>query len=72
MSNNIGNIERGVRIAAGGLLMASAMGFYGQEYMYGWGWLGLIPFLTDVSGWCPLYSLIGIDTRQYRWLDTNV
>ena len=50
MSNNIGNIERGVRIAAGGLLMASAMGFYGQEYMYGWGWLGLIPFLTGVSG----------------------
>ena len=27
-----------------------------------WGWIGLIPFLTGVSGFCPLYTLLGIST----------
>ena len=29
-----------------------------------WGWLGLIPFFTAVTGWCPLYQLLGINTRK--------
>lgn len=27
-----------------------------------WGWLGLIPLGTAAMGWCPLYSLLGINT----------
>jgi hypothetical protein len=27
-----------------------------------WGWLGIIPLLTAVMGWCPLYQLFGIST----------
>ncbi len=27
-----------------------------------WGWLGLIPLLTAVVSFCPLYRLIGINT----------
>lgn len=27
-----------------------------------WGWLGLIPLGTALVGWCPLYSLLGINT----------
>jgi len=27
-----------------------------------WGWLGLLPVLTGVSGLCPLYTVLGIST----------
>ena len=27
-----------------------------------WGYLGLIPFVTGLTGNCPLYSLLGINT----------
>lgn len=27
-----------------------------------WGWLGLIPLATAVLGWCPLYTVFGINT----------
>lgn len=26
--------------------------------------LGFLPLLTGVVGWCPLYTLLGIDTRS--------
>jgi hypothetical protein len=58
MTRNIGNIERLVRIA-GGLILAglAATGTVGA-----WAWLGLIPLATGLSGWCPPYSLLGINT----------
>jgi hypothetical protein len=27
-----------------------------------WGWLGIIPLLTGVVRFCPLYSLVGLNT----------
>ena len=27
-----------------------------------WGWLGVIPLLTGVVRFCPLYSLVGMNT----------
>jgi len=58
MSQNIGNIERLVRILAGLILTGlAATGFVGA-----WGWLGLVPLATGLSGWCPPYSLLGINT----------
>lgn len=62
MTKNIGGIERIVRIVAGLILIAlAATGTVGL-----WGWLGLVPMATGLIGWCPPYSLLGINTCQNR------
>ncbi len=58
MTRNIGGIERILRIVAGLVLIAlAATGTVGW-----WGWLGAVPLATGLSGWCPPYSLLGINT----------
>jgi hypothetical protein len=27
-----------------------------------WGWIGIVPLVTAVVGWCPPYALLGINT----------
>lgn len=27
-----------------------------------WGWLGVLPLFTAAIGWCPAYTLLGINT----------
>ncbi|WP_353237317.1 DUF2892 domain-containing protein [Limnohabitans sp.] len=62
MTQNIGNIERIVRIVGGLVLIAlAAAGTVGV-----WGWLGLVPLATGLSGWCPPYSLLGINTCKNK------
>jgi Protein of unknown function (DUF2892) len=62
MTNNIGGAERIVRIVAGLILVALAA--TGQVGL--WGWLGLVPLATGLVGWCPPYSLLGINTCKNR------
>ena len=55
---NIHPIERAVRVVVGlGLL---SLVFFGPKTL--WGLVGLVPLLTGLSGWCPPYSLLGINT----------
>lgn len=58
MTRNIHNIERAVRIIAG--LIIVSLVFIGPQS--NWGWLGLIPLATGLTGWCPPYSMLGIST----------
>lgn len=58
MSKNEGNLDRIARIAAGvGLIALAATGTVGA-----WGWIGVVPLATGAMGWCPLYSVLGINT----------
>jgi O-antigen ligase len=62
MTQNIGNIERIIRIVGGLVLIAlAATGTVGV-----WGWLGLVPLATGLVGWCPPYSLLGINTCKNK------
>ena len=62
MTQNIGNIERIIRIVGGLVLIAlTATGTVGV-----WGWLGLMPLATGLVGWCPPYSLLGINTCKNK------
>ncbi len=62
MTKNIGGIERIVRIVGGLVLIAlAATGTVGV-----WGWLGLVPLATGLAGWCPPYSLLGINTCKNK------
>ncbi len=57
-SRNEHHTDRMLRIAlgCGGVALAVA----GPQTP--WGWLGLIPLVTGLGGWCPLYRLFGVRT----------
>lgn len=55
---NMGTIDRGLRIVVGVVLLALV--FVGPQTL--WGLLGIVPLATSVSGWCPAYSLLGMNT----------
>ena len=65
MKVNIHWIERLLRIVIGGGLIAWALGLLG---MFGigvgpvWAWIGVVPLLTGLIGWCPPYALLGFST----------
>lgn len=58
MRENIGSTDRAVRIIVGlgllGLIFFEPVGW--------WGLIGLVPFLTGIIRYCPLYSLIGLNS----------
>lgn len=57
---NIGKSERMIRGVVGVLFMAlAATGVIGT-----WGWIGVVPLVTAAFGWCPPYSLLGINTNK--------
>ncbi|MCW8933388.1 MAG: DUF2892 domain-containing protein [Gammaproteobacteria bacterium] len=58
MMCNVGGIDRILRVIIG--LAVLSLVFIGPQTP--WGWLGLIPLLTGVFSFCPLYSLIGVKT----------
>jgi Protein of unknown function (DUF2892) len=62
MTTNIGSMERILRIVIGLVLIGLAA--TGQVGV--WGWIGLVPLATGLIGWCPPYSLLGINTCKNR------
>jgi hypothetical protein len=62
MTFNVGLIDRGLRMVAGLALIAAALGLYGPAYQSIWGWIGVVPVVTALIGWCPLYTVLGIKT----------
>ena len=57
MNRNIGSADKVVRVAVGGVILGA--GIYLKSW---WGAIGLIPIVTALVGWCPAYSLIGMQT----------
>jgi hypothetical protein len=55
---NVGSVDRVLRATLG--LAVLSLAFVGPQTP--WGYLGLIPLFTATIGWCPLYSLFGINT----------
>jgi Protein of unknown function (DUF2892) len=62
MTVNVGTIDRALRIFVGLALVAWALGYIPSIAPSAWGWVGLVPLLTGLVGYCPAYSLIGYDT----------
>lgn len=55
---NLGPIDRVIRIVVGLALLAIV--FVGPQTP--WGYLGLVPLLTGVVGFCPAYCPLGLST----------
>ncbi|CAK7046879.1 YgaP family membrane protein [Saezia sanguinis] len=63
---NLGLTDRVVRIAVGLLLIALAVA--GQ--IGWWGWLGLLPLVMGIIGFCPVYLWLGINTCKKQPQDS--
>ncbi len=62
MKQNVGGIDRTVRIVAGlALIGLAATGTVGV-----WGWIGVVPLATGLVGWCPPYALFGWNTCSVK------
>lgn len=57
MEINVGSTERLLRIIVGVVIIG--LGFYFQSW---WGVVGLIPLLTGLFRFCPLYKMLGMNT----------
>lgn len=62
MLKNIGTIDRSTRTIVGIALIATV--FVGPQTP--WGWIGVIPLITAVSGNCPAYALLGLNTCKRK------
>ena len=63
MTKNMGGIDRIVRLVAGAVLIAYALNLIAPNTGYNvWGWIGVVPILTALIGWCPAYLPFGIKT----------
>jgi hypothetical protein len=56
--HNESNLDRATRVLVGVALLAIA--FVGPKTA--WGYLGVVPLLTGLVGYCPLYRVVGIST----------
>ncbi|MDP2379531.1 MAG: DUF2892 domain-containing protein [Pseudohongiella sp.] len=58
MKANVGVADKSVRIVAGAVLIVlTLMGTIGV-----WGWIGIVPLLTGLMNFCPLYTVLGVNT----------
>ena len=57
MKYNVGILDRSIRFVLGVIIIAA--GFYYQTW---WGTVGFILLITCFIAWCPVYSLLNIDS----------
>ncbi|MET0051310.1 MAG: DUF2892 domain-containing protein [Candidatus Thiodiazotropha sp.] len=62
MTQNVGGIERFIRIIAG--LAILAWGFLLSNPINWLGAIGLVPLLTGLISYCPMWSIFGINTKK--------
>jgi hypothetical protein len=63
MSANVGSIDKVLRIVVGLVLIAFAIPLGFPNTGWNWvGWIGVVPIATAFMGFCPAYTLLGINT----------
>ena len=62
MKNNVGKVDRVIRIVLGILLVGNV--FVGLTSPIGW--IGIILLVTGIFGICPVYSLLGFNTKSAK------
>jgi len=58
--NNVGKPDRIIRVILGVVLIGNV--FFALQHPVGW--VGVILVATGIAGICPLYSLLGINTKS--------
>ena len=60
MKHNVGGIDKIIRIVVGIALLSMLLWVEGNAKWFGL--IGIIPLLTVAMGWCPLYTVLGINS----------
>lgn len=60
MTKNVGSIDRTLRVLLGVVLLSLVLLLEAPARW--WGLVGLVPLLTGLFSFCPLYSLLGISS----------
>jgi hypothetical protein len=60
LKHNVGKTDRLIRIVLGVLLIGNV--FFALQHPIGW--IGVILLITGIAGTCPLYSLLGMNTKS--------
>jgi hypothetical protein len=64
MTRNVGGIDRILRIVVGlGLLSFAVLSTSDLRW---WGLIGIVPLLSAVVGFCPAYTLLGLNTCKAK------
>ncbi|HMT10313.1 MAG TPA: DUF2892 domain-containing protein [Ignavibacteria bacterium] len=61
MKANVGSSDKIIRIILGVVIIAA--GFYFKSWF---GLIGIVPLLTAFVSFCPLYSVIGVNTCKVK------
>lgn len=62
MMCNAGKLDRMLRVIVGLVLLALV--FVGPQTP--WGWIGIVPLVTGLVGFCPAYTILGINSCKKR------
>ena len=65
LKNNVGGLDRAVRVIAGAVLLAMFFMYPDASWRY-FTLIGVIPLLTGLFGTCPLYSILGLSTCRVK------
>ncbi len=61
MKKNMGKVDRIIRFIIGLIII-----IWGIAAGSWWGLIGLLPLLTALVNWCPLYTLLGLSTKKAK------
>lgn len=64
MFQNVGGIDRILRIVVG--IAAIAFALLSSHELAVWGWIGVVPLATGLIGWCPAYLPFGLKTCKVK------
>ncbi len=59
MKQNIGSTDKIIRLILG--IVIAALGYYYKSW---WGLVALVPLLTALVSFCPLYPIFGLSTKK--------
>ncbi len=67
MKSNVGGMDKIGRIVVGAGLLSLLVFLEGNARW--WGLIGLVPLFTGVFGFCPLYTVLGINSCPLQKAD---
>lgn len=64
MNANVGSIDKVIRLVLAAVFFS--LFFILQGDLKWIGLIGIVPLVTALAGWCPLYAVFGIKTCKMR------
>ena len=60
MKLNVGGVDKILRVILGVVLIAATV----MGALPVWGYIGVVPLVTGLVNFCPLYTLLGFSSRK--------